>query len=371
LKTTLHTVCLSLLLSTCAVFAGQQQPLYQVSLFYKQQASVKYIGGDAIEGTGYYLALGMNNRNEVIGSSESGDYSQRNLQILPVSIVKGVAHVFNDTPFNGPEVLAGFSSINDLGEIVGWQINIAGQHEYCFIIRPSGPAAGFRMLPAQFSGVVVNNLGTIAGQQGNAALPGDPGPGFIYKNGLVTSINGPVVAINNRDQVVGFYYTTPVQRVTHTFLYSHGQYTDLGVPASATSVYPNHINDSAEIVGQITYPFTENFNGVLVQTTVDHPFLYKNGKLEDLGLPPGETSADVVGFNNSGTIVGSTGSGTNPWIYTNGKYQFLKDVIPAGYVIYDVVAINDQGQILVDAQKASPTFSKDMFLLTPTFQKHH
>jgi uncharacterized membrane protein len=307
-----------------------------------------------MEGTGYYAALGMNNRNEVIGSQNSIPIGP------PVSITKGVAHVYNDPSFTGK--LSGFTSINDLGEIIGWQI-IPGQY-YSFTYGPSGPAAGFRMLPAElYSALAINNLGTIAGQ-----LDSDQFPGFIYKNGLVTGINGPVVAINNRDQAVGFYYTTPVQRVTHSFLYSHGQYTDLGVPASATSVYPNHINDSAQIVGQITYPFTENLNGILVQTTVDHPFLYKNGKLQDLGLPPGEISADVVGFNNSGTIVGKTGSGTNQWIYANGKYQFLKDLIPAGYVIYDVVAINDQGQILVYAQKASPTFSKDMFLLTPTFR---
>jgi hypothetical protein len=170
-----------------------------------------------------------------------------------------------------------------------------------------------------------------------------------------------------------------VSQVTHSFVYSKGRYTDLGVPHGALSVFAYRINDSGEIVGTIEYPFVEDFHGIKVQITITHPFIYKNGELKDIGMPAGSPNADAgdgpvvasgyaIGINNSGTILGGSGGGIAPWIYVDGEFQFLKDLIPAGCSIYDAVAINDRGQILIDAQKRRPP-SDDMYLLTPTKEK--
>jgi hypothetical protein len=49
-----------------------------------------------------------------------------------------------------------------------------------------------------------------------------------------------------------------------------------------------------------------------------------------------------------------------------GKFQFLKNVIPSGYAIDDVVTINGEGQILADgALQATANTASYLLLLTP------
>jgi probable HAF family extracellular repeat protein len=74
-------------------------------------------------------------------------------------------------------------------------------------------------------------------------------------------------------------------------------------------------------------------------------------------------------INDNGVIVGTT-SGTNviddAFIYQGGTFQDLNNLIPAGsgWKLTDAVAINDNGQILVDA--TSTTTGQDhAVLLTP------
>src|ERR1700693_2841623 len=66
-------------------------------------------------------------------------------------------------------------------------------------------------------------------------------------------------------------------------------------------------------------------------THPSHPFLYNNGQLLDLGLPQGAIEANAVGINNRETIIGTSTLGE--WVYANGKFQFLEDLIPAGYYV--------------------------------------
>jgi hypothetical protein len=175
LKTTLRTVLLSLLLSAAAAFAGVQ-PKYQIALFYKQAASVQYdASGNPFSGTGYYAPIVLNDRDEVIAESQSGGYHDPNLQTLPVSIKGGVAHVHNEPPFNAPPFGINIQSLNDSGAFVGDFFNES--EVYSFIVRPSGPAAGVRRLPAEFLVTAINNQGAIAG-----LLDVSTG-GFIYQAG--------------------------------------------------------------------------------------------------------------------------------------------------------------------------------------------
>ena len=47
-----------------------------------------------------------------------------------------------------------------------------------------------------------------------------------------------------------------------------------------------------------------------------HPFLYQNGTMHDLGLPPGLTQACAYSINQNGVIVG--GDDIGPWKFEGG-----------------------------------------------------
>jgi uncharacterized membrane protein len=149
--------------------------------------------------------------------------------------------------------------------------------------------------------------------------------------------------------VIGLYYDAEPN--VRSFLCSNGKFIDLG------SFGASKINDFGQIAGS-------SGDGT--------PAIYFNGKLTDLGLPPGATSASAYSINNSGTVIGysdadhNTGPGT--WIYTAGKFAFLKDLIPSSYFIAGLIAIDDSGRILIAAAlQAGETSS--LFMLTPVLVK--
>ena len=81
----------------------------------------------------------------------------------------------------------------------------------------------------------------------------------------------------------------------------------------------------------------------------------------------GTFGLDPVGeaINNHGVIVGQ--SSTGAWIWSNGTFQNLNDLIPSGsgFTLTDATAINDNGQIVATGTSNS-TGQTHAFLLTPS-----
>lgn len=310
-------------MSAVAALAG---PRYDVTVFYGQDP--------------YYDAQGMNNKGEVIANYYAGSPHTTVIN-RAVSITKGKVHDFG--------ISGSATGINDEGDVVGIEyINGIPGPMTCFIFRPgTGPQSGLRLLPAQFGSAIINNQGHIAG-----VLVGNSF-GYIYKNGLVYTFKASAPQdINNMDQITGVY-SDPSSWTERSFLYSNGQFIDVGFPAGAVDVDAVKMNDKGQVVGYVIY-----------QNDL-HPFLYFNGKFSDLGLPPNAINADAVGINNLGLIVGNSDLG--PWVYSSKKFTLLDDMIPAGYFLDDVVAINDMGQILVDGGIFKMGNRSDaMLILSPT-----
>ena len=86
-------------------------------------------------------------------------------------------------------------------------------------------------------------------------------------------------------------------------------------------------------------------------------FFYSNGKFQDIGQSQGNA------INNAGLVVGQNGA--DAFIYGNGVATDLNSLIPAGsgFTLNNAVAINNSGQILVQATDASGT--EHAVLLTP------
>ena len=140
---------------------------------------------------------------------------------------------------------------------------------------------------------------------------------------------------------------------------------DLGTLGGDSSS-ANAINDAGLIVGTAKIPDGKG-----------HAFLYRDGRMHDLGVPGGYESSVASGINRSGTIVGHASSVTGSgflWIgidsrayrYADGQWTDLNtlvDLTGTGLKRLDSAeAINDSGQII---GRASGNGTYHGYLLTP------
>ena len=101
-----------------------------------------------------------------------------------------------------------------------------------------------------------------------------------------------------------------------------------------------------------------------------HAALYSNGVFQDLGMLPGSTSTTATALNDSGLVGGSAmvRGDSHAVLMDAGQVLDLNNVLgkslPQYVTLVQVDAINNLGQILVDAGTA-PGVS-ELYLLTPT-----
>jgi probable HAF family extracellular repeat protein len=150
------------------------------------------------------------------------------------------------------------------------------------------------------------------------------------------------VALNNGGRVIGTYQWRDGS--THSFTYRNGIKNDLGTLTG----YDNKvtaINNSGQIVGVFTkgdlyYP----------ETFVQLAYLRNpNGEVILLGSLDNSMRTVPLGINDSGVIVGS--SGDYAFVYRNGRMFKLGEF--HGQRIFSATAINNRGQILALYQGAT------------------
>jgi hypothetical protein len=276
-------------------------------------------------------------------------------------------------------------------------------------------------LGANLIPTALNNNGQVAGEfVDTSAHPN--GGAFLWSQGTLTTLsvlgNNPLITgLNDSDQVVGDLHVTTGNPA---FLLSNGVLTSLPLA-------PTAINDAGDIAGNgdgaevlengtlialdptASYSYAEAIsgNGLVAgyapgtssiagdadpwvwnpatgqatdlggggaeafgvnnsgQATgfdgLDNAdfqaFFYSNGKFQDIGQSQGNA------INNAGLVVGQNGA--DAFIYGNGVATDLNSLIPAGsgFTLNNAVAINNSGQILVQATDASGT--EHAVLLTP------
>jgi len=135
----------------------------------------------------------------------------------------------------------------------------------------------------------------------------------------------------------------------HAFLWRNGGMTDLGTLGGASSTAAA-INDHDWVVGWS-----------LTATGVTHAFLWRNGHMADLGSLPGAGISLATGVNDSGEVVGQLSSGPNGlpggFIWRNGTMHRI-----AGSGIIQPTGVNAHGGICVYFQTA-PGANTDAVLL--------
>jgi len=213
----------------------------------------------------------------------------------------------------------------------------------------------------------INDSGTIVGNL-------DPSSdGFMYANGTMTDLavkTGAFVAtlgINNSGQIVGATGATANASSFAACLYSNGTLTNLASQIGGTGSWAKGINNNGQIVGVYTPsgpPSTDASAG-------DHGFVLSNGVMTDLGTIAGGTTYEPWRINSSGQVVGwykANGSVQHAFIYTNGKLQDLNTLVPtlpAGVVLSVATGISDDGYIVGVANMGN-NLGNHAFLLTPT-----
>ena len=242
------------------------------------------------------------------------------------------------TPLTGVGANPIATGINDSEEVVGTNIGKFGG----FLLNVNtGAVTSLPLDP-----VAINDAGQVAGTGDGAE---------VYQNGTLIVSNNPLsggaaafaTGISGNGLVSGFNSGEP-------FIWNPatGQVTNLG----GNGAEAFGVNNSGQATG------FDGLNGADIQA-----FLYSDGVLQDLGTLAGPSVGDQSygnAINNAGVVVGQD-TAVGAFVYSNGVMTNLNSLVPAGsgFTLNNAVAINNSGQILVQATNAAGT--EEAVLLNP------
>jgi probable HAF family extracellular repeat protein len=158
--------------------------------------------------------------------------------------------------------------------------------------------------------------------------------GYLWRDGKATRIgklprddHSSVHSINDHGQVIGSSFGKDGEE--HAFLWQKGRMTRLGHLGLGSSS-PAAINDRGQVVGQSYRAVGE-----------PHGFLWRRGKVIDIG------SGEAADINSQGQVVGTK------WFHHASLWQsgrvFDLGTLP-GMKYSDAIAINERGQIVGQSQ---------------------
>jgi probable HAF family extracellular repeat protein len=205
----------------------------------------------------------------------------------------------------------------------------------------AAPSYSVKFLPSDFTAHDINNAGQIVGNTRTEAWIWSDS-GIVNLSATKPGVN--VYAINNRGEAAGVF----AGGASTAFIYSQGQFRDIGRPAGLNYATPFAINDSDQVTGT-----AGNFPG-----DTSRAFLYSNGNMTAIGTFGGDQS-DGNGLNNKGVVVGSATLAPPPdsprgvergFVYRNGT---LTQIQSPGAVVGPAYDINDAGAIVGGASFAS------------------
>jgi probable HAF family extracellular repeat protein len=230
----------------------------------------------------------------------------------------------------------------------------------------------------------INDRGWIAGGSQTGGIDpitgGRAGHAVLWRNGKITDLGtlgedlSEAFAVNNRGQAVGFslngipdpvsipQFVQPTQ--TRAFLWQNGVMQDLGTLCDGDGVCgldaaATVINASGQIAG---FSATNQTPNATTGAPTVRPFLWKNGRMIDLGTLGGTLSAvdgPAVVLNNRGQVGGTStlkGDMTyHPFLWERGV---MTDLGTLGGDTGFVTFISDSGDVIGTADLPGPSGSQ-------------
>jgi probable HAF family extracellular repeat protein len=295
-------------------------------------------------GGGVSMGFGINASGEVVGRSYLN-------KVFSFKCGRHICHFTQNDPFSwtggtladlgtfNAMTMSEATSVNSTGDVVG------GSNSRAFLVHKGKMTD---LGPGEATGI--NDAGEIVGNsQGAFLISGGTRTTLpslsSYGGGVFSSASG----INNNHQVVGA--SDDASGNSHAVMWSNGTITDLGTLGGTQSA-AYAVNNLGQVTGWAH-----------TASEATDVFLWSNGTMTDLGT----FGLDPVGeaINNHGVIVGQSSNGA--WIWSNGTFQNLNNLIPSGsgFTLTDATAINDNGQIVANGTNNS-TGQTHAFLLTPS-----
>jgi probable HAF family extracellular repeat protein len=292
-----------------------------------------------IPGSSNSVALGLNDKGEVVGYSFQGDDYRAFLFSYADKSMTEIGSL-------GGKLNAG-CAINAAGQVTGYSQDEKG-NLLAFSFSRNAPIVSLGTLEGGSTSEAfgINNQGEAVGdsQIGNQ----NHRPALFTNNSVqdlgIASSSEPdaletAYAINDSGQIVG--RRSAGNNAFHAFLYSNGNTTDFGTLGGANGE-ALAINTHGHFVGD-----SDTADGAT------HAFLF-DGSLKDLGTLPGYENASYArGINNSGEIVGESDSADQKraFVYTNGRLIQLdtlaQNLNEAGFASLDAAyGINEKGWIV-------------------------
>jgi probable HAF family extracellular repeat protein len=225
-----------------------------------------------------------------------------------------------------------------------------------------GVLTDLRALPGGNSGPIwISDSGLISGLSQNGLT--DPATGtpefraVLWKNGTLIDLGtfggneACPGAVNNRGQVVGAA-TTAIDdpfslcfgsQQSRAFLWENGAKKDIGTLGGPDAI-AEFINERGQVAGISLIDSTVNSN---TGSPTQHPFLWEDGKMRDLGTIGGTLVAGVNHLNDLGEVVGAMfteGDQTfHPFLW-NGRA--MKDLGTLGGDFGGANWVNDAGDVV-------------------------
>lgn len=178
-------------------------------------------------------------------------------------------------------------------------------------------------------------------------------PGWLDSNATGINKHGAVTG-SCRIKVVGS--DGSVGYSVHAFLYRNGKVSDLGVLPCGGVSFGQAINNRGEVAGTVT------------ATQGEHAFLYSHNTMKDLGVLPGGHLSYGTAINDQGEVAGYSDcpTGTQAFLYSGGVMRQLVLAAKPGSDIMDShsFGLNSASAVTGQAYKWSNGQRNYAFLLS-------
>jgi probable HAF family extracellular repeat protein len=202
-------------------------------------------------------------------------------------------------------------------------------------------------LPNVSSAVAINDRGQVLGNS-SVDQNSPVSHAFVWQAGrmtAVTTVLGPDSygqALNERGQVVGWSGDDFGYGRGRAILWEQGRLRSLGALPGREHSWAYDVNERGVVVGE-SYSVDERLEGEAVKARA---FLWRAGKLTDLGTLPGRPQSTARAINERGQVIGNaftSGGASRAFLWQSGRRT---DLGAAGERESVAVAINDRGQVI-------------------------